>query len=100
MSTTYAETKAALDEIAGRINQNQARLQSAQQQIATAEAELAAMSEAYAPVVADLDAAAAANSDNTALQVAKQEKDLLVAEYQALKATAAAMKDALAALNS
>ena len=100
MSTTYAETKAALDEIAGRINQNQARLQSAKQQIATAEAELAAMSEAYAPVVADLDAAAAANSDNTALQVAKQEKDLLVAEYQALKATAAAMKDALAALDS
>ena len=98
MSTTYAQAKTALDEIAGRIHQNQARLDSAEGQIATAEAELAGMSAQYAQVVADLDAMAAADPGNTALQVAKQEKDLLVAEFNALKAVATDMKDALAAV--
>lgn len=98
MSTTYAETKAALDEIAARINQNKARLGSAKQQIATAEAELATMPGQYGQVIADLDAAAAASPDNAALQVADQEKDLLVAEFIALKAVATAIKAALAAL--
>jgi len=98
MSTTYAQTKTALDEIAGRIHQNQARLDSARQQIATAEAELAGMSTQYAQLVADLEAMATANPGNTAIQVAKQEKDLLVTEFNALKAVATAMKDALAAV--
>ena len=95
MATTYATMKAALDEIAQRINENQGRLDGARQQVATAEAQLAGMPAQYAPIVADLDAAAAAAPSNTAIQVAKQEKDLLVAEFQALKTKAIAIKAAI-----
>ena len=95
MATTYALTKQALDEIAQRINQNQGRLDSARDQVATAEAQLAGMPGQYATIAADLDAAAAAAPGNPALQAAKAEKDFLVAEFQALKTKATAIKDAI-----
>ena len=95
MATTYALTKQALYEIAQRINQNQGRLDSAREQVATAEAQLAGMPSQYGTIIADLDAAAAANPDNKALGAAVAEKDLLVAEFQVLKATATAIKDAI-----
>ena len=97
MATTYATMKAALDEIAGRINENQGRLDSARQQVATAEAQLAGMPAQYATIVADLDAAAAAapNRNNAALQADAAAKNLLVAEFQALKTRATAIKAAI-----
>ena len=93
---TYAENTTALDEIRQRIGQNQSRLTQAETIVTQAEGDLEALVTQYATIIADIDAKAIADPDNAAWQHAKAEKDLLAAEFVALKATATAKKNALA----
>lgn len=95
MATTYTQAKATLDEIAQRSEQNRKRLQQARNQVATAEADLAAMATAYGPFVTDLDAAVTANPGDAAWQAAGAEKDQMVSDFNALKAQATAVKNAI-----
>jgi hypothetical protein len=91
----YYKAKATLDEIAVRINSNANRLTSARSVIANAEADLLAMESLYGQFVGDLDVVAQANPSDEVWQRAKEEKDKLVSEFVALKATATAQLGAL-----
>ena len=95
MPSGYSERKVALDEIAVRIRANAKRLTQARQTVATAEADLTAMTTDYAGIVADINADALANPNDEAFQLQKVEKDKLVAEFQALMTKATNVKDAI-----
>jgi hypothetical protein len=95
MATTFATAKAALDEIAERLRTNNARLATAKSSTATAKSDLTAMGTAYAAIIQDIAAAAAANPNNPALTTMKAEADLLVAEFQAAKTRATTMNNAI-----
>ena len=95
---TYAQSKAALDEISGRINSNQARLDNGYAQIASAVSDLSGMAAAYSDFAGTIAAEALADPSNDAWAVADAEANLLTAEFQALKTTAIAQKAALDAL--
>lgn len=88
---TYTETKATLDEIATRSEQNRKRLEQARQAIAVAESDLLAMQSAYAGFATQLDTDAAANPGDVAWQTALAEKDAMQVDFQALKARATAL---------
>jgi len=92
---TYTEVKQALDEIAGRTTQNSKRVAQAKAQLQQAQTDLAAMQTAYSPIVADLNQAAIDNPSDPAWQAAKAEKDQMVADFQALKATVDALVTAV-----
>lgn len=96
MAKTFTEIRAALTEIVERTNANRKRLEQARQLIATADTDLGAMPAAYTGIVNDLDAAATANPGNAGWTTMKAEKDLIVADFQALKTAAAALKTAVA----
>jgi hypothetical protein len=95
VASTYSERKAALDEIAVRIRANVKRLQDCRAQAATAESDLTAMQTAYTSIVQDINADATANPTDQAYQLQKVEKDKLVAEFNALKTRATAIKTAI-----
>lgn len=95
MATTYSARKKALDEIATRIVANAKRLTDARNQAATAEADLTAMTAAYSAIVTDINAAAAASPNDQAFQLQWVEKEKLVAEFNALKTKATAVKVAI-----
>lgn len=92
---TYTTTKATLDEIAQRSEQNRKRLEQARATIAAAVSDLTAMQSAYSGFATQLNTDAAANPANDAWQVAKAEKDQLVADFQALKNEADALNTAV-----
>lgn len=90
MAIVYSQAKTTLDEIAGRIESNRKRVQNAEALLSAAVADLTAMTSFYAGFVTDLDALAAANPTDTAIQTAKSEKDQLVGDFNALKTDAQA----------
>ena len=92
---TYAEVKETLDGVATRIRRNISNLDSARSFVDNAVNDLTAMGSAYAEIVTEIDAQAAANPNSEAWQLALSEKDILVAEFQALKTTAQNLKDAM-----
>lgn len=94
MATTYTQAKATLDEIASRSESNRKRLEQARALIVAAESDLNAMATAYGAFVTDLDAAAAANPSDAAWQAAKAEKDLMVADFNAIRSRATSLKTA------
>ena len=96
MAATFSEAQVALDEIAARIQANSKRLTGASSTITQAEADLTAMASNYTAVVEAIDAAVALAPTDTAYVNLKAAKDKLVSEFQALKADATAMKNALA----
>lgn len=95
MATTYTSARVALTEIAQRSDANRKRLDQAKATISAADADLGAMPTAYGTIVTDINAAAAAAPGDAALQALKAEKDKLVADFQALKTEAAALKTAV-----
>lgn len=95
MAVTFTQAKNTLDEIAKRSERNRQRVAQAKQLLATAASDLAAMATAYATFVSDLNTAAAANSDNTAWQGAKAEKDLMVSDFQTLKTEVETLSEAV-----
>lgn len=87
MALSYTTAKSTLDEIAAKITAADRRLLRARELLASAETELAALSTNYSGFVSDLDAEAAAQG--TALwQRAKDEKDEMVGDFNALKTRA------------
>lgn len=86
MPTTYTQAKATLDEIAERINATRRRMDQARAQYGAAQLELGGLAAAYGPFIADLNAAALADSWPQA-DAQKAEKDQMVTDFQALKAT-------------
>jgi hypothetical protein len=86
--TTFSEIKAVLDEIALRNEQNRKRMEQAKTMLSQAEADLISMVTVYSNFVAAVDAAATANPDIDAFQIAKSEKGELVSDFQALKTRA------------
>ena len=91
MTTTFTQTKATLDEIAARSEQNRKLMVQAKALIAQAVSDLGAMPATYMAFITDLDAAAVANPTDGAWQTAKAEKDQMVTDFQALKAAADAL---------
>jgi len=98
MAISYTEAKATLDDIAERSESNRKRLVSAINQIAAAQGDLAAMPGAYSSVIAEIDAQASANPTDPAWENVKAAKDLMVTDFQAVKANADALKTAVDAV--
>ena len=92
---TYTETKATLDDIAARSENNRKRIESAKSALAQAEADLNGMAAAYSGFVAQLDTDAAANPNDDAWQTALAEKNQMVADFQALKTRATNLVNAV-----
>ena len=95
MSFSYSATKHALDEIASRITANNKRGEQARATLATAVADLNAMTAAYGPIITALNTELASDPDNAALQAMSAEAAALVAEYQARKTALTAKLAAL-----
>lgn len=98
MATEFDIAKVALDEIAVLLRTNKAKLAAAKTSIAEAVAALTAMAATYATIISDIAQAAAANPNNPALQNMNAEVVLLVALFNAAKARAIAMKNAIEGL--
>lgn len=94
MATTFTVAKRTLDLIAAKVETADNRLKQARDLIAQAESELSALQTTYSTVISDINAAATANPDDPAWQAAKAEKDLMVTDFQALKAKATNLKNA------
>lgn len=95
--TSFTQTKATLDEIASLSEGYRKKLEQAKAAINSASVGLNGMGSAYSAFIAQLDIDAATNSTDAAWIAAKAEKDQMVADFLALKATAAAL---LVAVNS
>lgn len=94
MAIEYYKAKAALDEIAARIQRNNTRMIAAGTQITTAVNDLGDMVADYSTIVTEIDAMAANNPDDGVWQATKAEKDKLVAEFTAEQTAAQAKKAA------
>lgn len=94
----YSDVATMLDEVQQLLGQNRARLENAQAEVATAESELGGIPQRYVDILAYLNEVLAAQPDNEAYRVAAAQIAELTREFQALRARAQAMKDALADL--
>lgn len=97
MALTYTQSKAILDDIAQRSEQNRKTLEQARELISQAGADLSFMASYYGPFVAELDLEALNNPDNSAWQNAKAEKDQMVVDFNNISTRATAL---LAAVDS
>lgn len=98
---TFAQMKAALDDISTVITQRRKQVDDTLSQTTQAESALTSLQTTYSPIITDINAFLAANPTNDAALVLKAEKDLLVAEFTALKTKATNVKNAITtALNS
>jgi len=95
MASTTSQIKAGLDDISARIVGERGRLSQAKAGITTAKTVLAGMVAQHAALVADIDGLT--GSDPFVL-LAKDEKDKLVAEFQALKTVATNAETAVAGI--
>lgn len=98
MATTFSEGRVGLDEIAVAIRNSQALLQQAKNNPTSVKNSLDQLAAGHTQLLADIDAAAASNPDNPALQNLKAEKDLLVAEFTAKRTKAVALENAVAGI--
>ena len=92
---TYSEAKAYLDEIAAKNTSAKGSLRTAKLGVTNIKSLLGAMPAQYAQVVTGINAAAAANPDDKAWQVAAAEVAHLVADFTTLQTTAGDMVTAL-----
>jgi len=92
---TYSETKACLDEIAGKNAAAANSLRVVKNGATNVKAVLDAMPAKYASALAEIAADAAGNPDDQAWQTAAAEALLLTADFLAHQTTAGAMVTAL-----
>ena len=85
---TFSDMKYALDEIAKHTSMNKATIERARKSLVDAQYNLNAMQTKYSGVVSDINQAAIENPGDVAYEMAKSEKDKLVADFQELKAYA------------
>ena len=95
MAFNYTRTKNALREIAQTTQQHADLMARAKAVFGTSAAALAAMPSQYAGISSALNAEAAANPTDQALQLMQAEKDKMVADFQVLKSSANAAITAL-----
>lgn len=95
MPATFAQQKAALDDISQVITQRRKVLENLLSEATQSESALTNLATDYSSIVSDIDTNANDNPSNDAYQNQKAEKDLLVSEFQALKTTATALKNAI-----
>jgi len=98
LMATYTETKNKLDEIATRSTTNSANLVRAKKTIADTKTDFQAMGAFYSAFATQLVLDAAANSTDPAWQAAKAELDQMIIDFQAAKAAAITLNDAIVAL--
>ena len=92
---TYSEAKAYLDEIAAKNTSAKGSLRTAKLGVTNVKSLLDAMPAQYGQVVTDINAAATANPDDKAWQVAAAEAAQLTADFGTLQSTAGDMVTAL-----
>lgn len=85
MASTFSQIKSGLDEISDRNKRNREHLARARDFIVKAQTDLTTMQTEYSTLVADINQAAIDNPTDQAYQLAKSEKDKLVADFQSLK---------------
>lgn len=85
MASTFSQIKSGLDEISDRNKRNREHLARARDFIVKAQTDLAAMPGEYTSLVQDINQAAIDNPTDQAFQLAKSEKDKLVANFNSLK---------------
>jgi hypothetical protein len=81
----YADIKSGLDQLALKISNEKARIVRGRLELTKAQTELAALPAASAELRTAIDDAATANPTDEAYIMQKNEKDKLVANFQALK---------------
>jgi len=96
--TTFTQTKATLDEISERSEQNRKRIQQLTDLAAKSVNDLNAMASDYSAFISQLNTDAAANASDEAWINALAEKNQIVADFQALKTQALALQAAIAAV--
>jgi len=94
----FTGARARLDNVAQDIERARGQHEGAVAAITAANNTLGNLPTTYSAVLAVINAGAAANPTDAAWLTAKAEKDLHVADFQALKAEVQAAVDALAAL--
>jgi hypothetical protein len=92
---TFAQLQIALGDIATDIESARQTIQQGIDRVNVGQAVLAGMAAKYGSHITAINTAAAANPSNVALQNAKAEAALLVAEYQAATTTATNIKTAI-----
>lgn len=101
MATTFAEAKAALDDISTVITQRRKSIANLLNEATQSESALTALQADYIGIIADINANLTANPSDPAYVNQKAEKDLLVSEFMSLKTKATSVKNAInTALNS
>jgi hypothetical protein len=98
VATTYSTARSGIDQITSQIQQNRKRLDASKATVTSADADLAAMVAQWTSLCNDIDAALAATPTDAAWGTLKAAKDLLVAEFNTLKAAADAFKAAADAI--
>jgi len=85
MTTSHIDRKTALDEIAQRLSESRRKLITAMRDLLDSRKSMLAAVEARATLLADIDAAAAAEPDNIALVSLASEKSIILGELNAQK---------------
>lgn len=98
MALNYTTSKRNLDYIAARVVTADDYLKQARDLIAKAETEMTNLQTTYGGFVTELDSVATSNPSDPAWQAAKAEKDLMVSDFNALKARAISLKNAFDAV--
>jgi hypothetical protein len=94
MASTFSQIKSGLDVIGQKIRAERASLVTVKGQATAIEANLNQLGSDYTSLIQDINAAAVASPNDTAVKNAKAEADLLVSEFQALRTIATATKNA------
>jgi len=84
MASTYADIKWGLDDIAKTISRGRSFIDNSRSSLVRAQDLLGTLPGDTAELRNDIDDAAVANPNDDAYQMAKNEKDKLVADFQAL----------------
>ena len=92
---TFSEMKTALDEIAATISAARMSLDKCGENAAKAQTNLGNLSTEYSGIVAAINQFLSDNASDEAAKTMKAEKDLLVAEFQALQTAAGQMVTAI-----
>lgn len=86
MAYTYSQIKSGLDDVATRTSGNRSTINRARTFLTNAQTDLSAMPLAYTGLATEINTLAAANPTDAAYQLALNEKNKLVADFQTLKA--------------
>ena len=82
---TFSDMKYALDEISRKNARGRQLIEAAHTDLVRVQSDLGAMTAEYTAIIGEINQAAIDNPSDVAYQMAKSEKDKLVANFQSLK---------------